>query len=82
MLVDTGGPTNMPSFEVHGDWAELSAVAGAASCWVHNAVVATDGGEIIAFHAGQLVAFDTEGRLQGSGRRDRRSGCGTGRLPR
>jgi hypothetical protein len=30
---------------------------------VHNAVVATDGGEIIGFHAGQLVAFDTEGRL-------------------
>jgi hypothetical protein len=64
MSVGTGGPTNIPSYEVHGDWAELSAVAGAASCWVHNAVVATDGGEIIAFHAGQLVAFDTEGRLQ------------------
>jgi hypothetical protein len=30
---------------------------------VHNAVVATDGGEIIGFHAGQLVAFDTEGKL-------------------
>jgi hypothetical protein len=64
MSVDTGSPTNIPSFEVHGDWADLSAVAGAASCWVHNAIVATDGGEIIAFHAGQLVAFDTEGRLQ------------------
>jgi hypothetical protein len=30
---------------------------------VHNAVVATDGGEIIGFHAGQLVAFATGGQL-------------------
>ncbi|HXL60250.1 MAG TPA: hypothetical protein VN959_06190, partial [Mycobacterium sp.] len=59
MSVDTG---DMPSYEVVGDWADLSGVAGAACCWVHNAIVATDGGEIIAFHAGQLVAFDTEGR--------------------
>jgi hypothetical protein len=30
---------------------------------VHNAIVATDGGEIICFHAGQLVAFNPDGRL-------------------
>jgi hypothetical protein len=30
---------------------------------VHNPIVATDGGEIIGFHAGQLVVFDTEGHL-------------------
>jgi hypothetical protein len=54
---------NIPSYDVAGDWADLAAVPGAASCWVHNAVVATDGGELIGFHAGQLVAFDSEGRL-------------------
>jgi hypothetical protein len=37
----------MPAYEVVGDWAELSAVTDAASCWVHNAIVATGGGEII-----------------------------------
>ena len=52
-----------PPYEVVGDWADLSGVAGATSCWVHNAIVATDGGEIICFHAGQLVAFDPDGRL-------------------
>jgi hypothetical protein len=61
--VDTGKPANIPSYEVLGDWADLSGAAGATSCWVHNAIVATDGGEIICFHAGQLVAFDSGGRL-------------------
>jgi hypothetical protein len=56
-------PTNIPSYAVVGDWADLSGVAGAPSCWVHNAIVATDGDEIICFHAGQLVAFDPDGRL-------------------
>lgn len=63
MSSDTRRPISIPSYEVVGDWAELSAVPGAPSCWVHNAVVATDGGEIISFHAGRLVAFDTGGRL-------------------
>jgi hypothetical protein len=61
--VDAGTPTNIPSYEMDADWAELSAVPGVASCWVHNAIVATDAGEIIGFHAGQLVAFDTDGHL-------------------
>ena len=61
MSSDTHRPNNIPSYAVIGDWADLSAVPGAASCWVHDALVATDGGEIIGFHAGQLVAFDTEG---------------------
>jgi len=30
---------------------------------VHNAIVATGGGELIGFHAGQLVAFDRDGHL-------------------
>ena len=63
MSVDTGKPANIPSYEVVGDWADLSRVAGAPRCWVHNAIVATVGGEIICFHAGQLVAFDPDGRL-------------------
>jgi hypothetical protein len=60
---DTDRPTNIPSYDVRGDWADLSAVPGVDSCWVHNAIVATDGGEIIGFHAGQLVAFDADGHL-------------------
>ena len=63
MSVDTGKPTNIPSYEVVGDWADLSGVAGATSCWVHNAIVATGGGELIGFHSGQLVAFDKDGRV-------------------
>ncbi|MDA8514766.1 hypothetical protein NNN64_22975, partial [Citrobacter sp. Igbk 14] len=63
MSSDTSWPNTIPPHEVISDWADLSAVPGATSCWVHNAVVATDTGEIIGFHAGQLVAFDTEGRL-------------------
>ncbi|HXO57962.1 MAG TPA: hypothetical protein VN866_15700, partial [Mycobacterium sp.] len=62
MSSDTLKPNNIPPYLVVGDWADLSAVPGAGSCWVHNAVVATDGGEIIGFHAGLLVAFDTAGR--------------------
>jgi hypothetical protein len=60
---NTCRPNNIPSHAVVGDWADLSVVPGAASCWVHKAVVATDDGEIIGFHAGQLVALDTEGHL-------------------
>jgi hypothetical protein len=63
MSIETNRSANIPSYQVVGDWADLSAVAGAASCWVHNAIVATDSGEVIGFHAGRLVAFDTEGHL-------------------
>lgn len=63
MSRDAYRSNNIPSYAVVGDWADLPAVPGAASCWVHNAIVATDRREIIGFHAGQLVAFDTEGRV-------------------
>lgn len=59
----SGTATHIPSCGVDGDWADLSAVPGVASCWVDNAIVATDGGEVIGFHAAQLVAFDGEGHL-------------------
>ena len=54
---------NLPAVDVLGDWAHVSAVPGAARCWVHNAIVATGGDELIGFHAGRLVAFDREGHL-------------------
>jgi hypothetical protein len=59
--IDESGP--VPSYDVVGGWTDLSAIPGAASCWVHNALVTTDGGEVIAFHGGRLVAFDTDGHL-------------------
>jgi hypothetical protein len=64
VALDTGKPVNIPPYDVVGDWAELSAIPGAQSCWVHSAIVATEGGEIIGFHAGQLIAFDTDGNLR------------------
>jgi hypothetical protein len=63
MAARTETTGNMPPYEVAGDWADLAAVPGAGACWVHNAIVATGGGELIGFHAGQLVAFDKDGRL-------------------
>jgi hypothetical protein len=61
--VGTESTGNMPAFDVLDDWADLSAVPGATSCWVHNAIVATGGGELIGFHAGQLVTFGSDGHL-------------------
>jgi hypothetical protein len=62
--LDTGKPANIPPYDVIGDWTDASAVPGAESCWVHNAIVATRSGEIIGFHAGRLVVFDTDGHLR------------------
>jgi hypothetical protein len=62
--LNTGSPADIPPHAAVGDWADLSAVPGAESCWVHNAIVATDSGEVIGFHAGRLVAFDTDGQLR------------------
>src|ERR1039458_4354710 len=46
-----------------GDWADLSEVADSASSWAHSGLVATSDGELIGFHAGQLVAFDHHGAV-------------------
>ena len=51
----------LPSYEFTSDWADLSAVPEAASSWAHNGLVVTASGELIGFHAGQLVAFDEQG---------------------
>lgn len=49
--------------EVTAGWADLSAVSGAATSWAHNGIVITAAGDLVGFHAGQLVAFDRMGRL-------------------
>jgi hypothetical protein len=53
----------VPDYDVTSDWADLSEVPGGATSWAHNGVVVTASGELIGFHAGQLVAFDREGRV-------------------
>ena len=41
--------------DVTADWADLSAVPEAMSSWAHNGIAVTAAGELIGFHAGQLV---------------------------
>jgi hypothetical protein len=53
----------IPSHNVSSDWAELTEVPEAATAWAHSGLVATSGGELIGFHAGQLVAFGNGGHL-------------------
>src|ERR1700722_12589896 len=53
----------MPSHDFTSDWADLSAIPDAATSWAHNGLVVTEGGDLIGFHAGQLVAFDKEGHV-------------------
>jgi hypothetical protein len=48
------------------DWADLSAVPEAANSWAHNGIVVTGAGELIGFHAGQLVALDRSGHISRS----------------
>jgi hypothetical protein len=45
------------------DWADLSEVPEAMSSWAHNGIVVTGAGELIGFHAGQLVTFDRSGHV-------------------
>jgi hypothetical protein len=56
--------SDLPASDVAGDWADLSAVPRAGSSWAHSGLVATATGELIGFHAGQLVVFDKDGRVQ------------------
>jgi hypothetical protein len=48
------------------DWADLSAVPEAVTSWAHNGIAVTAAGELIGFHAGQLVALDRSGRVSRS----------------
>jgi hypothetical protein len=54
---------DLPRHEFTPDWADLSTIPGATASWAHNGLVVTDSGELIGFHAGQLVAFDRQGRV-------------------
>ena len=49
--------------DVTADWADLSAVPQAVSSWAHNGIAVTSVGELIGFHAGQLVTFDRNGHV-------------------
>jgi hypothetical protein len=60
-MTDPGTHAAMPDYEFAGDWADLSTVTDSESSWAHNGCVVTRDGEVIGFHAGQLVAFDNNG---------------------
>ncbi len=51
----------IPPHQVAGDWADLAAVPHADTAWAHSGLVATFGGDLVGFHAGQLVVFDPDG---------------------
>lgn len=57
-----------PAFDWEGDWAELSAIEGVDQAWAHHGLARTARGEIVGFHAGQLVWFDRNGRVVGVAR--------------
>lgn len=63
-MSDSEGLPHIPAHEVAGHWADLAGVPGADSSWAHSGLVATSGGELIGFHAGQLVVLDENGRVQ------------------
>jgi hypothetical protein len=54
---------NLPLYAVTADWADLAAVPGAESSWAHHGLAATAAGELVGFHAGQLVTFDKHGHV-------------------
>jgi hypothetical protein len=58
-----GSDAGIPAHSVTGAWADMSGVPQAVSSWTHGGVVATRSGELIGFHAGQLVTFDGRGRV-------------------
>ena len=56
--------STLPGYDFTSDWADLVAVPDAARSWAHSGLVVTANGELIGFHAGQLVAFDGQGRVR------------------
>ena len=54
----------VPDVDKATGWVELAAVPEADSSWAHSGIVVTAEGEIIGFHAGQLVAFDNHGDVR------------------
>jgi hypothetical protein len=62
----TSKEVDMQADDMTADWADLSAVPEAMSSWAHNGIVVTGAGEVIGFHAGQLVAFNRSGHVSRS----------------
>jgi hypothetical protein len=60
----TGEADVLAACEVTGDWADLSAVPRIERSWAHGGLAATQAGGVIGFHAGQLVAFNRQGRVR------------------
>jgi sugar lactone lactonase YvrE len=60
VLIDED-PTSLPAHRTIANWANLKAVPDADTSWAHSGLVVTAAGEVIGFHAGQLVAFDEHG---------------------
>ncbi len=56
--------STVPDVEMTIDCIDLSEVLGSGSSWAHSGLVVTAKGELIGFHAGQLVAFDDRGAVQ------------------
>ena len=56
----------MHADDVNLDWTDLTAVPDAVDSWAHNGIVVTGAGELIGFHAGQLVTFDQNGHFSKS----------------
>lgn len=52
----------VPPHAVEVDWAELSGIPGIADGWAHSGLAVTSAGDVVGFHAGQLVFFGEHGR--------------------
>jgi hypothetical protein len=58
---EMGGLKRLSGVWVAGGWADLGAVPRISLSWAHSGLVATDRGELVGFHAGQLVVFSPGG---------------------
>jgi len=56
--------SRVPDVEMTTDCIDLSEVLDSGSSWAHSGLVVTAEGELIGFHAGQLVAFDDRGAVR------------------
>jgi hypothetical protein len=59
----SGSSASIPAIRTTSQWAHLADVAGAEMAWAHSGLVVTAAGEVIGFHAGQLVAFGRDGQV-------------------
>ena len=72
----TSDQSRGPDVNMATDWADLSEVPGSDSSWAHSGLVVTAEGELIGFHAGQLVTFDKHGVVRRVLRSDLTEGHG------